>query len=96
MITDENLADGWEAATAREEDDGMMGREFESREYEHQGDDELVRIVEVQEPEDFEGWGYEVVAEHGADDPAREELGLYERLEDAREAAVEHMDATGE
>lgn len=92
MITDEQLPDGWEAESARDEYDEMMEREYQSRRYEHESGEARVSINDVQEPKEFEGWGYQVVAEHEFDGGGREELGLFEDLDAAREAAIDYME----
>lgn len=92
MITDDNLPDEWTAASARTEYDELMDREYESRLYEHETGNATVSINEVQEPNEFEGWGYRVIGEVDADDSGHEEkVGLYEDLDDAREGAREYM-----
>lgn len=92
MITDENLPEGWTAASERTQYDEVMDREFESRRYGHESGDVSVSINEVQEPEEFEGWGYQVTVEHdSAEDPRTERLGLFEDLAGAREVAIDYM-----
>lgn len=92
MITDENLPDGWTAASARSEYDELVDREYESRRYAHESGDASVSINEVQEPEEFEGWGYQVVGEVDPVEAGQEEtVGLFEDLDAAREAAVAYM-----
>lgn len=96
MITDQNLPDGWVASSESEEYDQMMDREFESVVFEREDGEVEVRINEVQEPKDFEGWGYQVVVEHGTeddDDTSEAKLGIFEDLDEARETAINHMEA---
>lgn len=96
MITDQNLPEGWVAGSEREEYDQVMDREFESVLFEREDGDAKVRINEVQEPKDFEGWGYQVVVDHDTDDdngPHEEKLGIFEDIDQARETAIDHMES---
>ncbi|MFB6254409.1 MAG: hypothetical protein ABEI06_07360, partial [Halobacteriaceae archaeon] len=55
----------------------------------------VVHIHEVQEPKDFEGWGYQVLVEEPRSDKSttrEEELGIYEDLNTARNKAFEYME----
>lgn len=95
MITDQNLPDGWIASSESEPFDQMMDREFESVLFEHENGDAEIRINEVQEPKDFEGWGYQVTVEHGLNDDSgtsEEKLGVFEDLDEARATAIDQMD----
>lgn len=95
MISDQNLPDGWQAGSRTAEYDRVMDREFESVRYDREDGEAVVRINEVQEPKDFEGWAYQVVVEYEAAsgaDTAEEDLGLFESLESARQAALDFMD----
>lgn len=98
MITDENLPAGWTAQSQRNEYDDLMDREFQRVTYQHASGEASVSIVEVQEPKDFEGWGYQVTAEGraaGESTTSEKTLGIFEDLDDARTEALAYMaDAT--
>lgn len=91
MITDEQLPDGWVAESSRDEYDEMMEREYQSRRYAHESGEATVFINDVQEPKEFEGWGYQVVVERETDGPG-DDLGLFDDLDAAREAAIDYME----
>lgn len=90
MITDENLPDGWTATSADTESDELMDHDYETREYEHESGTVRVNVTEIKEPDEFDHWAYQVssVVEAAG---AGEELGPFEDLESAREAAIEYM-----
>ncbi|HET7324515.1 MAG TPA: hypothetical protein VFJ06_09300 [Halococcus sp.] len=67
--------------------DGFIDQEYPRVVYSHDDRDLLVRITRVQEPDKFGGWGFLVwtTGEH------REELGIVESLDDAKDSAIEFM-----
>lgn len=67
--------------------DGFINQEYPRVVYSHDDCHLLVRITRVQEPNRFGGWGFLVwtVGEH------REELGIVESFDDAKDSALEFM-----
>lgn len=67
--------------------DGFIDQEYPRVVYSHDDRNLLVRITRVQEPNKFGGWGFLVwtMGEH------REELGIVESLDDAKDSALEFM-----
>lgn len=88
MITDENLPAGWTASSRRESFDEMMQRAYESVRFEREDDGAVLRIHEVEEPDDFGGWGFLVTVDRNARET---ELGVFEDLDQARHRAMEYM-----
>lgn len=94
MITDENLPDGWVAVSRRTEYDQWMDREMDSVTFATEDETRAVRINEVEEPKEFEGWGYQVSVDRGrtADTTGKtEDLGVFEDLDEAGSAALGYM-----
>lgn len=90
MITDEDLPEGWSAGTERTVHDEQMDRTYETRRYDRADGDAAVRIVEVQAPKDFGGWGFSVTLDRDVGSEGLER-GPFETLDAAREAAIEAM-----
>lgn len=91
MITDANLPDGWTAVSNSTEEDVLMGREFETRVFEHETGDGRVAISEVTEPVESDSWQFQVIGETRQGEPD-ETLGPFDDLDAAREAAIEFME----
>lgn len=81
------IPEGWDLVLENESYDSAMGREYTAIAYASQ-DETMVRIVEVQEPNSFGGWGF-LVWVPGTNG---EKLGLVDSLDEAQDIAFSFME----
>ncbi|MFT4922954.1 MAG: hypothetical protein ACI8XM_002174 [Haloarculaceae archaeon] len=83
------LPSGWTQSVDRSTYDRFMDREYTTVIFEHASTNRRVMVNEVQEPNNFGGWGYLV----HVTDPTQGELGLVNDLETAVGLAEEFMES---
>ncbi|WP_367176239.1 hypothetical protein [Haloarcula rubripromontorii] len=88
MAESVSLPAGWNCVTDLTRHDSFMDREYTTVTYEQEGTGQRVIITDVQEPNNFGGWGF-LVQSDGSD---YGELGLVEDIGSARELAREFME----